>query len=328
MKNFRLALLALCMAGLGAGVAWAELRYAAAIDVQGNPQVQQEDGSWRTLGPGIQLQEGDRVRTGGADTVVLAIIDGNRKIGQFKVRENSEIVLQKMSVDPATGRQSAILALALGNVLLYVQALDDDSTFEVKTPVSISGVRGTSFEVQYDRRSRSSQTSVYEGTVAVRHLHSESGEPVGESVDTQRGERSRVDSQTGVESPSRMSDQEMVQALKEVERLRFSPSEAVQRVERRAMVLMKGDASGRGRGNDALQKLGRYALSGGLVLLGFWMFMGALQTRSPVSFLLGLGMIAGGVWLSYSGHLNWSEFPELAQRAWGELKSRLTDLTR
>ncbi|HQB12266.1 MAG TPA: FecR domain-containing protein, partial [Candidatus Omnitrophota bacterium] len=54
----------------------------------------------------------------------------------------------------ATGETSTLLNLAVGKLLAKVEPLTGNSSFSVRTPSAISGVRGTSFEVEIEEPSR------------------------------------------------------------------------------------------------------------------------------------------------------------------------------
>lgn len=324
------------MVGLGASSAWAGMRYVVVMQVEGDPQTQEAEGSWRSLGPGMQLREGARIRTPSGASMVLALIDGNSKVGQLKVQEDSEMILSRMAWEPQTSKSSTLLDIAVGDVLLYVQTLEEDSSFEVRTPVSISGVRGTSFSVEHDRRSLSSETSVYEGIVAVQHLHPETGEPVGEKVVAQEGTRVRVEAEAGVRELTPLSAEEIGRTLKEIDKLKFIPVQKSKQPSRKPIIIMVKalepsevkalEPSDRKKGG-ALARFGFALLSAGLVLFGLWTLMQAVQSRSLIGFLLALAMIAGGARIFQSHHLhelmNWDEFMRLAQAAWNEMKAYL-----
>jgi len=304
------------------------MRYVVIMQAEGDPQAQEAEGSWRSLGPGMQLREGARIRTPLGATMVLAIIDGNRKVGQLKVREDSEMILSRMAWEPQTEKSSTLLDIAVGNVLLYIQTLDKDSSFEVRTPVSISGVRGTSFSIGHDRRSLSSETSVYEGSVAVQHLDPKTGEPVGEKVVAQEGKRVRVEAEAGVRELTPLSAEEISRTLKEIDELKFIPVQKSEQSSRKPMIAVKtSDPSDRKKGG-AFVRFGFVLLSAGLVLFGLWTLTQTVQSRSLIGFLIALAMIAGGVRIFQSHHLhelmNWDEFMRLAQAAWNELKTYLS----
>ena len=65
--------------------------------------------------------------------------------------ENSQLMLRELKKDKRTGTENTLLDLAVGKILVKAQKLrDPDSKFEVKTPTSVVGVRGTNFSVQVE----------------------------------------------------------------------------------------------------------------------------------------------------------------------------------
>lgn len=52
-----------------------------------------------------------------------------------------------MEEDPLTKDKTTLIDLALGKLLVKVEALKGSSKFEVRTPTAQTGVRGTEFEI-------------------------------------------------------------------------------------------------------------------------------------------------------------------------------------
>ncbi|MEI7751999.1 MAG: FecR domain-containing protein, partial [Candidatus Omnitrophota bacterium] len=67
--------------------------------------------------------------------------------GRVEIKEGSLFRIQKAETDGLTGDRTTILDLAIGKILVKVEALKGNSKFEVKTPTALTGVRGTLFEV-------------------------------------------------------------------------------------------------------------------------------------------------------------------------------------
>ena len=62
---------------------------------------------------------------------------------------NSELTFAELVKDDATGTQKTLLDLAIGQILIKAAKLNTaESKFEVKTPTSVVGVRGTKFAVR------------------------------------------------------------------------------------------------------------------------------------------------------------------------------------
>ena len=68
------------------------------------------------------------------------------------LRNNSYLILNTLSGEANSKEKETVLDLAIGSVLLKVNKLKGDSTFQVKTPNAVTGVRGTVFEVTAETR--------------------------------------------------------------------------------------------------------------------------------------------------------------------------------
>ncbi|MCM8770824.1 MAG: FecR domain-containing protein [Candidatus Omnitrophica bacterium] len=65
------------------------------------------------------------------------------------VKENSDLVISKIMMESKTKKEETLLDLKSGSVLTKVKKLTtEESKFQIKTPTSIVGVRGTNFEVK------------------------------------------------------------------------------------------------------------------------------------------------------------------------------------
>ncbi len=105
---------------------------------------------WSVLEKGIILTEGDVIKTAKGSQVNLTLI-GASKTAELVVREDSEFKFEEFSFDSATKIDTTMLDVSLGSVLVKAEKLLGESRFEVKTPTSIVGIRGTTFEVNVAR---------------------------------------------------------------------------------------------------------------------------------------------------------------------------------
>jgi hypothetical protein len=104
-------------------------------------------GRWAAAKTGMTLTQGDSIRTK-AKSLAILDLDGQAKSAKVEVKENSLLNLAELAENKAEGAQKTLLDLSLGKILIKVQKLrQDKSKFEVKTPTSIVGVRGTTFSV-------------------------------------------------------------------------------------------------------------------------------------------------------------------------------------
>jgi hypothetical protein len=98
----------------------------------------------------MQLTEGDKIMTASGSQVELEMRGSNR-IGNVIVRPETEFTLQTLHHDPDTKVETTLLDVEVGNILVKAEKLMGESKFEVKTPTSIVGIRGTTFEVQVSK---------------------------------------------------------------------------------------------------------------------------------------------------------------------------------
>ncbi|MEI7750889.1 MAG: FecR domain-containing protein, partial [Candidatus Omnitrophota bacterium] len=111
-----------------------------------NVFVKSRGGDWKSAKDGMVILPGDEVKTAETESSVEVLIDGG-KIGHVEIKEGSLFRIQKALTDVSTGDKTTILDLAIGKILVKVDALKGHSKFEVKTPTALTGVRGTVFEV-------------------------------------------------------------------------------------------------------------------------------------------------------------------------------------
>lgn len=110
------------------------------------------------------LKEGYSVSTEADGKAVLSWFDGNL----VKLAENSTVKIAKIGFNPAKKMETSQLTLEKGRVFARAKALKNaDSTFTVRTPVAIAGVRGTQFVVEHGKDKKSSGFKVVEGSISV-----------------------------------------------------------------------------------------------------------------------------------------------------------------
>ena len=106
--------------------------------------------SWLPVKAGMVLSEGDVLRTM-AKSGILLNVDGKGQNATVDIKENTQLLLAELLVDREKGTEKTLLDLAMGEVLIKAQKIRaEESKFEVKTPTSIVGVRGTTFAVKVE----------------------------------------------------------------------------------------------------------------------------------------------------------------------------------
>jgi hypothetical protein len=147
MKTLRI-LCIICIISLSAALSSAEVskRNATITDIKGNVEVRTAAGAQEAAKAGMVLTEGDVIMTK-ADSWATLNLSGAEE-ATVTMKPNSQLALSELKADEKAGSQKTLLDLALGEVLVKTQKLHaKESKFEVKTPTSIVGVRGTTFSV-------------------------------------------------------------------------------------------------------------------------------------------------------------------------------------
>lgn len=120
-------------------------------------------GAWSKLAEGDTLEEGSKIRTGVDGEVTLTWFSGN----SVKVYPLTEITLESLSKS-REGGEKTVLRLDMGKVLSKASKLrQNGSSFDLRTPVALAGVRGTGFLAEHDAAAGKSSFTVVEGSIAV-----------------------------------------------------------------------------------------------------------------------------------------------------------------
>jgi hypothetical protein len=149
MKKVALLIVVAALAVCLAGVSYAEItkREAVITEMDGTANVKTPEGTWLPAEVGMKLTEGSVLKTGAA-SMVLLYLEGVSETADVEIKENTELRIEELYEDRDSSEQTTLLDLALGEILITSQKLrSEKSQFEVKTPTSIVGVRGTTFSV-------------------------------------------------------------------------------------------------------------------------------------------------------------------------------------
>ncbi|KPK38727.1 MAG: hypothetical protein AMJ78_09590 [Omnitrophica WOR_2 bacterium SM23_29] len=118
-------------------------REAEVILVKGEVKVQKAcKAEWLDSKAGMRLSEGDTVKTGKASMLEIAF-DLERK-NVVRLYENTTAILR--------GRWLREIGLPQGRVRFLIRRLRSDSSFEVRTPTAVAGVRGSGGEVESEEK--------------------------------------------------------------------------------------------------------------------------------------------------------------------------------
>lgn len=124
-------------------------------------------GKWSVAVKGSGVNTGDRVKTAGDGRVLLKLDDGtNLTLGNDSELEITEYLFKK-------NKRSAVFSLSSGKVRTAVGKFNGSTDIKVKTPTSVSGVKGTDFIVM-----NSGPANVIFGEESTVQVSGESGKPV------------------------------------------------------------------------------------------------------------------------------------------------------
>lgn len=159
---------------------FAQTPVAGTVSVaSGTVQVQRATGLV-AVGPGTQVNVGDRVITGPGGHAVITLTDGS----QLELGESSNMVIDNHALAPAGGRAATQVSLFGGVLRSVVNATGGAPNFEVHTPNAVAAVRGTRWDTSYsDGETRPSygdcrkfsDVVVYDGVVSLRNPAAASG---------------------------------------------------------------------------------------------------------------------------------------------------------
>ena len=153
MKNIMAVLLVMFMA---AGAAYGASLQAKMTKVKGDVQMQKGGaGAWAKVKEGDTCGKGTKIKTGPGAEVFVSWSGDN----SVKVKEMSQITIDALMKDG--GKSTSKVSLDNGKAFAKAGKMSGGSSFEVKTPTAVAGVRGTGFEFDEDT------VSVAEGSVSV-----------------------------------------------------------------------------------------------------------------------------------------------------------------
>lgn len=119
------------------------------------------------LMPGAPVRVGQDIKTGENGFVTIKLADGSTLV----VQSLSQVRLENSRLIAAAGLPQTRIALASGRVEADVaKRVGGNRQFEIRTPTSNMGVRGTKFRVSSDPAAKTSTGEVLEGTVNVAEL--------------------------------------------------------------------------------------------------------------------------------------------------------------
>jgi len=151
MKLIKYAIIFMVMAGFSfLTVAQDMNRAASIVDLKGKAHVKlANEKNWQPVKVGTVLHEGDTIKTAKGSWALLNLDGG--KTATIEVKESTQLLLSELKKDGSNDVKNTLLDLEVGKILIKVQKLrKEGSKFEVKTPTSIVGVRGTVFAIEVE----------------------------------------------------------------------------------------------------------------------------------------------------------------------------------
>ncbi len=138
---------------------------------------------YQKLAAGVALPQGAVIKTGAKSTVVIVFGSGSTAT----VQENSEVEVTKFEqevfsgpvpVDSEPAVSETVLRVVDGGVTSKVAKLKKGSSYTVNTPVGAAGVRGTVFNVFFNRSTGQFSIATAQGLVVFTNATTSSATPV------------------------------------------------------------------------------------------------------------------------------------------------------
>lgn len=113
-----------------------------------------DSGEWVKAAPDMIIRQNDKIKTGkNASATIIFDENGSFDVPEkdyINIHESTELLLAKLAYDKRTKDKTTLLELNIGKIVANAAKLrTKDSKFEVKTPTSVVGVRGTNYVVEY-----------------------------------------------------------------------------------------------------------------------------------------------------------------------------------
>lgn len=126
------------------------LRTAVILELKGGVEVMRPSSKWTQASEGTVLNQGDVIRTNSNAWALIRLL-GESELATVEIKENSQLRLAELFEIKSEGVQKTLLDLAVGEILIKAEKLrSKKSTFDVKTPTSMLGIRGTTLAVKVE----------------------------------------------------------------------------------------------------------------------------------------------------------------------------------
>jgi hypothetical protein len=137
----------LSMAYLSLSYAAEGVKAVSVVEMKGTVDIMQKGTStWTPATLWMKLGSGDTVKTG-ADSYADLNFNGIGQAALVRVGASSVMKVDSYLASTKEAEKKISLDLSIGDVLVKANKMKNESQFQVKTPTSIVGVRGTGFKV-------------------------------------------------------------------------------------------------------------------------------------------------------------------------------------
>lgn len=121
-----------------------------------------EKEEWQDAQVGMAIKKNDCVKTAEASSCDIRLQEHI-----FKIKENTDITFKELAINKIS------MEMQRGEIVAKLEKLPSDANFEIKSPVAVCGVRGTSFLCIYSETSGIERVGVFQDSVRIVGL----GEP-------------------------------------------------------------------------------------------------------------------------------------------------------
>jgi hypothetical protein len=167
----------------------ADKMYGLFMVVKGTVQVQSGAGAPADVKVGSKIFEGDTVISGADSRAKIVMSDRNT----INISPDTKLQIEKYANDAASGQKTVQLNLVEGKVRNNVEQTYDGakSTFQIKSPTAVAGVRGTQFLASYSSATQITSIVAFKGAVTLASINP-AGQVIGKPVLITKGHSSQT----------------------------------------------------------------------------------------------------------------------------------------